>query len=197
MKQASNTPLGIPSMTVQQLQRSKYMRLSPGALNLIKDDMPVGDYLEVLTDRQMYVDALMVLAYAMPIRFAVWWACLCIREIADRKLQVSEQAVWEAAARWVLVPTTARRNALEKPTMACPFDSSLFLLGRSVMFINVELPTAKYTSPVDFPAKGVHGAIRASVVNDPERETEWLQRFLLLGLSVSRGQNLWPTATES
>ena len=50
------------------------------ARGLLDEGMTVRTYLDALAAQGLHADALKVLAYALPKRAAVWWACLIAAE---------------------------------------------------------------------------------------------------------------------
>ncbi|MEJ7639474.1 MAG: hypothetical protein WKF75_16235 [Singulisphaera sp.] len=56
-------------------------RFAPGeaAKGLLREDQTPRQFLDVLIENGEFPDAVRFLAYALPKREAVWWACLCAR----------------------------------------------------------------------------------------------------------------------
>src|SRR5262245_53177425 len=60
----------------------KLFTLGDEAKPLLRDGMTPRQYLDILIDKQQYVDAVRFLAHLLPKREGVWWACLCARVAA-------------------------------------------------------------------------------------------------------------------
>ncbi len=56
-------------------------------------------------------DEARLLAYALPRREAVWWACMCARAVPDPALPAADLRALEAAEQWVRRPEEANRRA--------------------------------------------------------------------------------------
>ena len=58
-------------------------------------------------------EALRLVAYALPKREAVWWACMCAASVPDPALPLADLAARTAAEAWVRTPAddALRRNA--------------------------------------------------------------------------------------
>lgn len=70
------------------------------------------------------VDAIRVLAVALPRREAVWWACLAAREaLPAAEDQAAEAAALTAAEAWVFKPTEENRRACFAPGQAVEFST--------------------------------------------------------------------------
>lgn len=86
--------------------------LSPQA-KLLADGGTAGEYLARLGEHQLDVDAIRVLAYALPIRKSVWWGVLCAWHGMSETSEPEQDLALQAAVRWCVEPTDERRRAAE------------------------------------------------------------------------------------
>ena len=102
----------------------KRFPLGEDAKKLLRDGMTPPQFLAVLTEKQLAVDAVRFLAHALPKREAVWWACLCARQAAGGNLPAKPAAALQAAERWAADPSEDNRRkaqaAAEAAEMSTP-----------------------------------------------------------------------------
>src|SRR5438270_5229403 len=73
---SQHTELRVPARTAAEVARN--YELGADARGLLNDGLSPGAFVEALRAAALYDDALQFLAYALPKREAVWWACLCL-----------------------------------------------------------------------------------------------------------------------
>src|SRR5213080_3041319 len=79
-----------------------HFQLGKEARPLLREGMTPAQFLQALQDKQQFPDAVRFLAYALPKREAVWWACLCTRAVAGSNLPPKIAAAVQAAEKWVV-----------------------------------------------------------------------------------------------
>ena len=72
-----------------------------------------GEYLARLGDHRLDVDAIRVLAYALPIRQAVWWGVLCTWHGMSETSEPEQDLALQATVRWCVEPTDECRRAAD------------------------------------------------------------------------------------
>src|SRR5262245_21070437 len=87
-------------------------KLPPPALALVTTEATPRQFVDALVRREMHADAIRFLAFALPGREAIWWACQCVRYTKPVLPAPQEQAL-VAATRWVIDPSDARRQEAE------------------------------------------------------------------------------------
>jgi hypothetical protein len=162
---------------------------------LLGSQMAPRDFLDVLVQAGHYVDAARFLAYAVPKREAVWWACQCARAVASAPPPPVAEAL-RVAEKWVADPTEENRRLAKAAADAAQLSTpagcaalAAFLSGGSLAPPEVEsaVPPAE-----DLTAKVVAGAILlAAVTPPPDRAPERFREFLGLGRQVAAGINRW------
>lgn len=71
----------------------------------------VGQILPVLLEEKAMVDALRLMSVALPIREAIWWACLAARDQLPEGAPIP--ATLASAEAWVFDPAAAKKQAAE------------------------------------------------------------------------------------
>src|ERR1700728_2611360 len=56
-----------------------HFSLQPRAAKVFHPDLRPGEFLGLLVDQRLHVDAIRFLGLVLPCRKAVWWACTCVR----------------------------------------------------------------------------------------------------------------------
>jgi Family of unknown function (DUF6931) len=173
----------------------KLFPLGDEAKKLLRDGLTPRQYLDVLLEKQCYIDAVRFLAHALPKREAVWWACLCARSAAGTLGTDPQTAALQTAERWVTDPSEANRraaqDAAETAGMGTPAGCAAmaaFWSGGSMAPPNVPVVPPGET----LTAHGVAGAVLlAAVVTEPQKAAEKQRKFLTQGLEVLAGGNRW------
>src|SRR3954451_15728477 len=90
------------------------LNLPPAAADAVRNGVPVPDALALLEAGGFLLPAARVIAFALPRREAVWWACMCALHTAPPDLPQPDRLAREAAESWVRQQTDAqRRTAME------------------------------------------------------------------------------------
>src|SRR5438876_187008 len=88
----------------------KHFALSDEGKKVLRDNMTPAQALDALVAAKQYVDAVRLLAFGLPKREAVWWACQCARQaVAAPPPKVA--AALASAEKWVKDPTDENRRA--------------------------------------------------------------------------------------
>jgi hypothetical protein len=163
-------------------------KLGEAAKALLKDELTPRQFLELLIGKELFLDAVRFLAYALPKREAVGWGCLCVRHSlgTEDASKISEAHV--AAQRWVSNPDEGNRQAakaaadkegLESPSAFLALAA--FLSGGSIAPANLQ-PVAP---PDHATPQLVAGAVMASAVKrQPEKAPEKYRVFLQKGMAL-------------
>jgi hypothetical protein len=135
--------------------------------------------------------AVQFLAFALPPREAVWWACTCARlELREPAAQAVRDAV-DAAETWVRRPTDENRRAAMARAQDTKFDSpsawaavAAFWSGGSMAPPNLpEVPPAPHLLGV-----AVTGAVTLAAVQlEPQSADEKNARFLSAAVDIANG----------
>ena len=166
------------------------VELSADAQRLANDQLSPDAYLDLLIEKEQWVDAIRLLAFGLPKREAVWWAAGCVRAHlpADAPPKVLEAL--KSAEAWVYKPTEENRWAAkeagekvgyDKP--ACWATMGAFWSGGSL----VPAPLPSVTPSPAFAPGAVAGAILMVGAQDPAKVMENYKLALDDGLDIANG----------
>jgi hypothetical protein len=181
--------------TVAEL--AQVAELDEEARKLLTPTTPPRAFLQIMTERELYADAVRFLAHALPRREAVWWAWVCARRAAGEAPRAEIQAALDATERWIREPSDGNRRLAMQRGEAADFGTpagcaalAAFLSGDTLAPPNVEqaVPPGEFMA-----AKAIAGAIvMAAVAQEPEKAAEKFQAFIQQGLDVVNRVKLWP-----
>jgi hypothetical protein len=165
--------------------------LPAAAAAVVKDCRLATEALDLLEAKGFLVEATRVLAYALPKREAVWWACMCAAHTAPADLPGPDRLAREAAEYWVRQPNDKNRRAAMRQAEATTFEAPDALCAYAVFWAGDTI------GPEDQPAvpptphmtgKMVAGAVYLAALRpDPQREVARLKRFLESGRIIAAG----------
>ncbi|MBX9652450.1 hypothetical protein K2Y11_02405 [bacterium] len=168
---------------------------------LAKSTSPI-DFIQRLMAADCDSDAIRFLAQAMPIRESIWWGLLCVWRVFGPTPEEKEVWAIQAAVNWVTDPSETRRRAASSAAHAVGNNTAPGCLTNAVFWSGgsigkVGMPTVQ--APETSAAKAVGGAIllAAAKVKKAPKCREFRREFILLGLEVARGKNLWNTPTST
>lgn len=165
--------------------------LPAAAASAIDDRTTVPAALSALEAGGFHLEAARLIAYALPKREAVWWACMCALHTAPSDLPEPDGAAREAAELWVRQPTEPARRAAMARAQATAFGTpeawaavAAFWSGDSMA------PEGQPPAPPapHLTGTAVIGAITlSSVRGDASRRAGRLERFLESGRKIAAG----------
>ena len=170
-------------------------KLSEEAGKLFKPDLPARKFLDTLIAGQHQLDAVRFLAHALPKREAVWWACVCARQVSDGKEPPAFKAALAAAEKWAADPSEENRRAAMPAAEAAELATPAGCAAMAAFWSGGSL--APPQNPVVPPADHLsgHGAassvLLSAVRSEPEKAPDKYKKFLTAGLDVARGANRW------
>jgi hypothetical protein len=165
--------------------------LSDDAKLLLKNDTLTSSYLYQLIEQKMYVDAVRFLAAALPKREAVWWACLCNRDVLTESSKPTEQIAIELAEAWVFKPTEENRVPTFLAAENATLQTSAGWVAMATFWSSGSISPVENTivQPAeDLTAKAVSGSVMlAAVSGSPEKIEAYYSLFLKRGMSIANG----------
>jgi hypothetical protein len=165
--------------------------LGEEAKGLLDETIAPGPFLELLIEKGHLMDAIRLLAFALPKREAVWWACLCAREMLAPDAPAALDEVIKAAETWVYKPTEENRRLAMEKAEKIGFDkpASWAAIGAFWSGGSMAPPAAPVVPPAEtLTAKAVSGAILlAAVQREPERAPQRHRQFLDDGIDIAMG----------
>jgi len=164
------------------------------------DGRTTGQFLDLLVEKEQLVAAIDLLAHALPKREAVWWGCLCLREVHGPDFAPKDQAALKAAAQWVLDPSEEKRQAAAAPAEATEYATPAGCLALAAFGSGGSLnpPNLPAVPPDPYlTAKTVSGSLlMAATKGDPLQVPEMQRRFVELGQRIAQGKVDCPQAKK-
>lgn len=166
-------------------------RLKPTAMALIADCRTVPDALQSLEDGGMARQAVRLVAYGLPQREAVWWACMCVRHTAPVTLADPDRAALEAAEAWVRRPSDEAREAAALRAEGAETKSPEVWAAKAVAWSAASAmpsdPRRRSPSGKVPGAAVVSAVVLASLRKTPTVSQAYLHRFLQSGRDIASG----------
>jgi hypothetical protein len=175
--------------------------VSDAARKLLRPDLTPAQYLETLMEQQKYPDAIRFLAYALPKREAVWWACGCVRGTLDATCPPAVQTALQAAEKWVVDPSDDNRRAAMPAAESAGLAEPAGCVAAACFWSGGSLAPPNLAAVAPAPHLTAHvvaaALLLAAVRTEPERAMEKQRKFLQLGLDVAAGNNRWKEPKSS
>jgi hypothetical protein len=168
--------------------------LSEAAAKLLREDMRPDPFLDLLIAQEHHADAVRCLAHAMPVREAVWWACLCVRQERGAAVPPPAAAAQQVAEAWVRGPSDEKRRAAHAAAQAAGVGTPVGLTCEAVFFSEGSLGSAEFQAvppPEHLAATMAANAIILAAVAVPASMAARYRQFLALGRDVAAGENQW------
>jgi hypothetical protein len=173
----------------------KLCPLGDEAKALLRDGQTPKQLFDLLLEKKLHLDAIRLLAAALPKREAVWWACLCARQAHGTNPPAKVAAALAAAEKWVADPSEENRRAAQAAAEAAEMKTPAGCAAMAAFWSGGSLgPTHVPAVPPgeQLTGHGVSGAVMlAAVLNQPEKAAEKHRSFLDLGVNVASGTNRW------
>jgi hypothetical protein len=165
------------------------------AQKLLDDRTSPAAFFALLTEKGHFPDAVRVLAYSLPKREAVWWACQCARAAAGSSAPPKATAALQAAEKWASAPTDDNRNACLAAAEAAEFTTPAGCAALAAYWSGGSHapPDAKLTPPAeDWTHHVVAGAVMiAAILPEPDKSHEKYEKFFEIGAQVGNGLSRW------
>ncbi len=168
---------------------------------------PPRHLVETLIGMDRPADAVRALAFCLPKREGVWWACLAARADVAARPPASEAvtACQTAAEAWVYKPVEERRQACQRAAAACRPNRPSALAALAAAFSSGSLtppdspPEVRPVPPADdlTPTTVGNAVILAAVRVDPAGAPDRLARFLAQGIDIANGGTGAASATSA
>lgn len=160
---------------------------------LLKPGMRPEVYIHELSAAEKWPDAIKIMSRALPPREAVWWACVCARQMDGFLGEKSELAALEAAEKWVFKPTDENRLAAFKRAQESHPKSAGTMSALAVAFSGPKMLVAEdQFMDVDtalFPQMVDAAVMAAACEKQGKKIIEQFQQFLKSGEDIACGGN--------
>ena len=189
-------PLGsLPKITFQKASEI-CQRYEPDeeAVSGLRDGITPAEFLESLTERGLWSEAIKFLSQALSKRDAIAWASQCVRHGSKAELAPLSLAALDAVDAWLTDSSEDHRRAAQEAaelagaaTPAGCVAFGVFFSGGSLGPKNLE----QVIPPADeLTGKALAGALMlAAVITEPENAPVRLQAFVEQGLQMARSQD--------
>lgn len=166
--------------------------LDAAAMVLLKPEMRPEAFIAALADAERWPDAVKVMSRTLPPREAVWWACVCARQMTSLTGE-ADIAALEAAEKWVYKPTEGNREAAFRLVQESSSRSAGTLAASAAAFSAGNLPLeGGHRVELDaeaFPAV-IEAVVMVSATEKKGREIHArLKKFLRSGEDIACGGN--------
>jgi hypothetical protein len=152
------------------------------------------EFVNQLVRARLYADITRFLAYGLPKREAVWWACLCVRNVpACCGDEIAAEAI-QAAEAWVKNPSEENRQAaltagskhdFEMPGAPAAWTAmAAGWSGGAAVTTNEDVPAP----PEHLTAHAASGVIILAATAEPEQAKEMYRKFLETGVQIAQGK---------
>lgn len=167
------------------------LSLPAAAANAVRNGQQVSDALAHLETGGFLLEAARLIAFGLPKREAVWWACMCAFHTAPRDLPDTDRLARETAEKWVRQQADDTRRAAmgyaEIGDFATPeawAAVAAFWSGDSIAPVGQQaIPPAPHLT-----GTAVAGAVALSATRgDVMRQKSRLLRFLESGRNIAAG----------
>ena len=167
--------------------------LEPESAAFLNPEDRPEELIKKLSEAKLWPDAIKVMTRSLPTREAVWWACVCARQMDAVSESDCETAALEAAEKWVFKPNDEnRREAFDvAQENASPSAGSLAAFGVAFSGGNIPSGEDEYVDmdPAVF-AQTVDAAVMIAACEIKGRELhDRFAQFLRSGEDIACGGN--------
>lgn len=159
-------------------------------LPLLLENMSPKAFLDKLVENDRLQEANRFLAHALPKREAVWWACLCARDVVPESDETAANLL-KLAEAWVRKPTDENRRSAMTAAEEAGFDSpaswaavAAFWSGDSLA--PADMPPVAPSDELTGTAVAAAGML-AALGGDPVMAPDKFREFLDKGIDVAQG----------
>jgi hypothetical protein len=178
--------MGLAVMNAAELSRES--QISDESKAMLVDDLPVPQFIDLLSSREQFLDALRVVAHSLAKRSAVDWACRCVRSAVGEDLNATDGDAIQAAEAWVAEPGEERRRRAHAAAEAAEHKTAASWAAMAAFWSSGSMGPA--SAPVVPPAAhltahaAAGAAMLAAVARQPEKAPEKYRKFLDIGREI-------------
>ena len=168
-----------------------HMELDAAGRQLLDGAADAATGVERLQGAGRMTEAARIVAYALPKREAVWWACMCARAAPDATPTPEDRAALDAAETWVRMPDERARRAAMTAAEKAGFNSAEAWAAVGAFWSGGSMaPEGQMVVPPPdhLTATAVTGAVMlAAVRHTPDKRQERLERFVASACDIAGG----------
>lgn len=166
--------------------------LSPEARAFLLPELSPQGYLALLVDAQHIGDAIRFLAFALPVREGVWWACVVARNTIPEFSEIEKRCLEEASA-WVYEPVETRRRSCMNAAESANFEGAAAYAALAVFWSGGSMAPDGMPEALPDPRLG-HIGVGASILlsitsGDPLRLPQRFEEAVARGIDIANGGN--------
>ena len=163
--------------------------MSDGAKALLTDESSTKEFIALLVEKELFKDALRMVAYLLPKREAVGWGCLCVRHVSGQTKKASPfrrfTPPWNDGCLLPMRRIAGRpRQAADKENPKTPSG----LLAMAAFFAGPSMapPNSPTVPPPDHITSEIVASVvfLAGVVEEPEKAKEKYRVFMQKALAL-------------
>lgn len=167
--------------------------LEPESAELLDAEIPPEAFIRALVEAEKLPDAVKFMSRALPPREAVWWACMCARQMAQLTEDKVENRAIEAAEAWVYDPSEKNRERAFEIVKSSDAKGAGILCALAASFSAGNAPLGDGhrldLDPAIFPQL-IDGVVMVSATEKQGEELkDRLRVFLASGEDIARGGN--------
>lgn len=166
--------------------------LSSEAKAFLLPSLSPQGFLALLTDNKHIGDAVRFLAFALPIREAIWWACV-IGGASRDQMTASEVDCLDRATAWVYEPDESRRRACMEAAERANLEGAAAYAALAVFWSGGSLAPANMPEALPDPhlgAIGVGASVLLSITaGEPRSLSQRFEAAMLRGMDIANGGN--------
>jgi len=175
-----------PVSSLQQFcERAK---VGDEAKALLAEEYSTKDFINLLVEKELFQDALRMVAYLLPRREAIGWGCLCVRHIQPSPQEKPLPPVQTAVERWVASPQEEARWAAKQAADAEDPKSLSGLLGLAVFLAGPSMapPNLQAVPPPPLAASEIVASVvfLAGVIKEPEKANDKYGVFMQKAMAL-------------
>lgn len=170
------------------------VELSEEAVAFLVPGLSPQAFLSVLTDAQLVGDGVRFMAFAMPVREAIWWAIVVAQTMLANPTPLEKRCL-ESATAWVYEPTEPHRRACFAVAEEAQFKGAAAYAALAVFWSGGSLaPEGMPDAPAD-PKLGSIGAgasVLLSITGGPPAAlTTRFEEAIMRAANIANGGNGW------
>lgn len=169
------------------------LELGAEATALLADDPSTVAFLRRCVADDLWIDAVRVMAQALPRREAAWWACLNARASLDDDAPEPSRQIVDAAEAWVFKPSDELAHKAFELAEAAGFDSAESYAALAVFWACGNMAPTDAGAVIE-PEKSLSGVAAAAAIifavsklKSPKEATAWYERAMMQALDIARG----------
>ena len=166
---------------------------SKEAQALLAPGMNPAAFLAAIAEHGLWSDALRFLAFALPKREGVWWACLAARSSLPSDAPPGMAACIDAAEQWVFRPSDESRRATFPLAEAIGMDSPAAYAGLAAYWSGGSLAPVGMPevppNPALCPTAVAAAVLLSAVLREPHKAEGKYKALLASGVDIASGGN--------